>query len=70
MQIKNPSHYANKNYSTTHKLILVFMTVTHHRKPNFHQIKKKKKEIMIFELLKEILRLHKRFIPNNLQTQV
>lgn len=42
MQIKNPSHYANKNYCTTQKLILVFMTVTHHRKPNFHQIKKKK----------------------------
>lgn len=42
MQIKNPSHYANKNYSTTHKFMLVFMTVTHHRKPNFHQIEEKK----------------------------
>lgn len=37
---KSNTHHIMQTKITTHKLMLVFMTVTHHRKPNFHQKKK------------------------------
>lgn len=37
---QKPSDYVNKNYSATRRLMLTFMTATHHAKPSSHQIKK------------------------------